>query len=94
MRVRRRSHPPGHDKTGFALHDDIRQRFGDQEGGGTPFDTPFPHAQIELTFTPVVLESLHHFLPWRYVTAPFERFPYSTYHPESGINFIFDLAMQ
>lgn len=94
MRVRRRSHPPGHDKTGFALHDDIRQRLGDKEGGGTPFDIPFTHNNIEFAFIPIVLESLHNFLPRRYVTLPCERFPCSSDHPESGINFIFDLAMQ
>jgi len=94
MRVRRRSHSPGHDKTGFALHDDIRQRLGDQEGAGTPFDIPLTHNHTEFAFVPVVLENLYHFLPRRYVTAPFKRFPCSSDHPESGINFIFDLAMQ
>lgn len=58
------------------------------------FDILFLHALVESAFTPVVLENLYFFLPRRYVTTPFERFPYSRDHPESGINFIFDLAMQ
>ena len=45
-------------------------------------------------FTPVVLEDLHFFLPRRYVSASFEWFPCSRDRVESGINFIFDLAMQ
>jgi len=94
MRVHHRSHPSSHDQDSFALHDDIRQRIGDQEGRGTSFYTPFMNVSVEFAFVPVVLENLYLFLPRRYVSTPFERFPYSRDYPESGISFIFDLAMQ
>ena len=94
MRVPRRSHPSGHGQDSFALHGDIRQRIGDQEARGTSFYTLFVNASVEFAFAPVVLENLYLFLPRRYVATPLEWLPYSRDYLESGISFIFDLAMQ
>lgn len=94
MRVHRRSHRSGYDKDNFALHDGIRQRVRYQEARGMSFDTSFLHASIEFASIPVVLEDLYLFFSRRYVSTLFERFPRSRDTPESGINFIFDLAMQ
>lgn len=95
MRVHNRGHSPGYDKDSFTLHRDIRQRAGDQEAAGTSFDALCLHPPTEFALAAyLVLESLYLFFPRRYVTESFRQFPYSRRHPESGINFIFDLAMQ
>jgi len=94
MRVHYRSHSPGHDQGGFTLRDDIRQGVRDQEEGGTSFDPLFLHAPTDLPFTPVVLENIYLFFPRRYVSTLFKWLLCSRNHLESGMNFIFDLAMQ
>lgn len=94
MRVYNRSHSPGHDKDDFTLHNDIRQRTCDQEVGGTSSEASFPHVPTDLSFAHIVLEGLHLFFSWRYFSVLLERFPCSSHRLESGLNFVFDLAMQ
>ena len=94
MRVHHCSHSPGHDEDSVALHDDIRQRVRDQEAGGTSFSALSLYTSTKFAPTPPVLENLYFLLPRGYVSTPSERFPCSRDYLESGLNFIFDLAMQ
>lgn len=94
MRVYHRSHSPGHGEDNFALHDDIRQRIRDQEMAGTSTEPLFLHVSTNSSFTRIVLEGLHFFFSWRYACVFPECFIRLNDDPESGMSFIFDLAMQ
>jgi len=74
MRVHHRGHPSGNDKDGFALHDDIRQGVGDQEGGGASFDALFPRGPTDLR---------SHLQFWRVYTSFFLGGTFM--HPLNGI---------
>ena len=95
MHINHRGHSPGHGEDNFTLYGDIRQRVRDREARGVPFGRLFLHVPANLSLVYVVLENLYFFLSRRSASSFILRMPHCSRHDiGSGMNFIFDLAMQ